>query len=557
MPTLHIVRKVEVQFPLVDEEGRFIRGGHSSKQNAGAADCSVEKMAAAIMDDVGRSLSQHVHIPSGSHDSHVGDDGTKTTTATTAMHPNDTGTRPKPNPCNHEQIPWKDKAVPAAGKSVPRIEEFDSSQPESSLPTTTSLTSLRKYPSLCSKQQAVQTNTDDTVPIATGSFPPPTRLTKNVVTQDGIVGNAGAKMVLLPAADTSNASCSARAKRASFSALSGRIHPCDASNDLGSDDRASHLPPRKRLKCNNYTDALELLMKDKKAMPLKKKDICPIHTTLPQFPVTTPILLSESTETPRRIALCTEEECDMAAALMSLPIRTPSSPSNSSSPKSTTITDGASLLSSIHNMSASRPTGTDNNSGAAQISPASPTQPPLIFDIGAWFDQHQSGGRVKEETYRPHAEPRESQSSHSSSEDESSKKRNTSQGAAKSRPKYKDEDNEKNKCKDICTPAEKSLADVDDTCKRTPNSSPLLDSGKAKKHKRGNNQRHYKGEGLIPQHPHLSSKATKETLKHSSSDPSSFFPSRLRTLLECAEDDGLASVFSWQVRCNVCTHILI
>ena len=420
MPTLHIVRKVEVQFPLVDEEGRFIRGGHSSKQNAGAADCSVEKMAAAIIDDVDRSLSQHVHvhIPSGSHDSHVGDDGTKTTTATTAMHPNDTGTQRKPNTCNHEQIPWKE-----AGKSVPRIEESNPSQPESSLPTT-SLTSLRKYPSLCSKQPAVQTNTDDTVPIAAGSIPPPTRLAKNVVTQDGIVGNAGAKMVLLPAAGTSNASCAARAKRASFSALSGRIHPCDASNYLGSDDRASHLPPRKRLKYNNYIDALELLMKEKKAVPQKKKDIGPSHTTLPQFPVTAPIPLSESTETPRRIAVCTEEECDMAAALMSLPSRTPSSPSNSSSPKSTTITDGASLLSSIHNMSAGRPTGTDNNSGAAPISPASPTQPPLIFDIGAWFDQHQSGGRIKEEKHRPHAEPRESKSSRSSSEDESSKKRN-------------------------------------------------------------------------------------------------------------------------------------
>lgn len=396
MPTLHIVRKVEVQFPLVGEEGRFIRGGH----------CSVQKIAAAIIDDVDRSLSQHVHIPSGSHDSHVGDDGTKTTYATTAMHPSGTGTRPEPNPHNHEQIPWKEKAVPTAGKPVPRIEESNPSQPESSLPA--SLTnSLRKYPSSCSKQSTAQTNTDRTT-MSIASIIPPTRLAKNVVTQDGIVGNAGAQMTLLPVAgtSTSNASSSARAKRSSLSVLSGRSHPCDASIELSKDCRASHLPPRKRLKYN-YIDALELLLHEK-AVPQKKKDIGPSHTTLPQFPVTTPIPLSESPYH-RRIAVCTEEECDMAAALMSLPSRTPSSPSNSSSPKSTAITDGASLLSSIHNC----PTGSDNNSGAASILPTSPTEPPLIFDNGAWFDQQQRGGRVQEQN-RKHVEPRDSQSRKSS-----------------------------------------------------------------------------------------------------------------------------------------------
>lgn len=452
MPTLHIVRKV--RFPLID---------------AGTTDCSVQKIAAAIIDDVDRSLSQHVvQIPSGSHDSHVGDDGAKTTTSTTSMYPSATDKRSKPNPCKHEPILWKEKTVATVSKSVPRIEESNPSQPsqpESSLPT-----SLRQYPSVSSLPTSRrQYPSDHTVPIsvATSGIPPPTRLTKNVVTQDdGIVGSAGVQMtqMALPAAGTSKASSSARAKRASF----------DVSKESSKDNRASHLPPRKRLKYN-YIDALKLLTKDEKAVTQEKKDVGPSHTTLPQLPVATPISLGESAETPKRIAVCTEEECDMAAALMSLPSKTPSSPGNSSSPKSTTITDGASLLSSIHIMSAGRPTG---SAAPTHVSPTSPTQPPLIFDIGAWFDQGQPGERDQEQSRR-HVEPR----------------------AAKSRPKYKDAAKELVKSKKILATADKSMHS---TC---------------------------------------------------SSDPNSFFPSRLRTLLERAEDDGLVSVFSWQVRLR-CVYII-
>lgn len=540
MPTLHIVRKVDIQFPLVDEEGRIIRGGHLRGKNVAADDGSVQKIAAAIIDDVDRSLSQHVHIPSGSHGSHVGEDGTKTTTATIAMDPNANGTRPEPNPHNHEQMPWKEKATATVAKSVPRIDETNPSQPEFSLPS--SLTSsLRKYPSLFSKQSTVQTNTDRMVHIT--SIPPPTRPAKNIVTQDGIIGNAGAhtSMALLPAAGTSNASSSARAKRASLGLLSDRSQPCDVSIELSKDNRASHLPPRKRLKYN-YTDALELLMKDEKAVPQKKKDVGPSHTNLPQVPLTRPIPLGKSAGTPKRIAACTEEECDMAAALMSLPSRTPSSPSNSSSPKSTTITDGASLLSSIYN----RPTDTDNNSGTAPISPISPTQPRLIFDIGAWFDQQQPGRRVQEQN-RTHVELREPQSSHISSEDGSSKKR-------KIRPKNKDEDSVLFKCKVAGRPSDKSLANIDDTCIRMPKTSPFFELGKEKKHKRGKIQSHRGDKGFISHHPHPSSEVKKRIIKTPNSDPNSFFPSRLRTLLELAEDDGLADVFSWQVRLSV--HVL-
>ena len=388
MPTLHIVRKIDVQFPLVDEDGRIIRGGHLSKTIVGTDDGSIQKTAEKIIDDVNRSLTSygHVQIPASSH---LGNGGTKTTTTATtaaAAIPKSATPRSELDLHIHEQFHRKEKAAPTDDlKSVPHTEELvPAQQPELSLPT--SLTSLRKYPSLCLKRPTIQMNADrKTHPpkgLSIASIPPPTQLTKNVVTQDGIVGNdysiignAGASAQMA----TSNASSSMRAKRASFSVSSGRSHVGGISIESSRDNRASRLPPRKRLKYN-YSDAIGLLMEEEKAALQKNNDASPRHT-------------GEKTETPDRGAVGTQEECDMAAALMSLPSKTPSSPSNISS-STTTIADGASLLSSIHNMYAGRPTSSHNDSGAAVISPTSPTQPPLIFDIGAWFDQRQLGERA-------------------------------------------------------------------------------------------------------------------------------------------------------------------